>query len=115
MNVGEKETKSMIKKKFDLANARQRDPTKAQNHSYKSKVNNAITTSQKWKDQHSILPPDQQQKLHAGVVPKIPPTPVIVQYQNALIKENKQVSPFMVSGPSLDPEQAVIRGTKTKK
>jgi len=41
----------MIKKKFDLPNARARDPTKPMSHSYKSKLNNPMTTSQKWKDQ----------------------------------------------------------------
>lgn len=51
MQIGEKDTKKMVKKKFDIANARQRDPTKPMSHSYKSKLNNPVTTSQKWKDQ----------------------------------------------------------------
>lgn len=38
MQLGDKEHKKMIKKKFDLANARQRDPTKALGHSYQSKL-----------------------------------------------------------------------------
>ena len=45
MQIGDKDTKKMIKKKFDLANARQRDPTKAMSHSYKSKLMNPIATS----------------------------------------------------------------------
>ena len=48
MQAGDKETKKMVKKKFDLPNARQRDPTKSQGHSYKAKLNNAITKSTKW-------------------------------------------------------------------
>jgi hypothetical protein len=51
MQNGDKDTKRMIKKKFDLPNARARDPTKPMSHSYKSKLNNPMTTSQKWKDQ----------------------------------------------------------------
>lgn len=50
MQIGEKGTKKMIKKKFDIANARNRDPTKPMSHSYKSKLNNPMTTSQKWKE-----------------------------------------------------------------
>ena len=37
LQVGSKKTKQSIKKKFDLNNARSRDPFVAMSHSYKSK------------------------------------------------------------------------------
>jgi len=105
MQIGEKGTKSMIKKKFDIANARHRDPTKPMSHSYKSKLNNPVTTSQKWKDSKTGA---NTSKNSMGMGQRIPQQPVIVQYQNALARENKNVSPFMVTGPDLDPEMATI-------
>jgi hypothetical protein len=101
MQLGDKNTKRMIKKKFDLANARARDPTKAMSHSYKSKLNNPVTTSQKWKDQQAGV--TQGTKTTSGLAPRLPSTPMLVQYQNALASENKNLSPFMVTGPDLDP------------
>jgi len=50
MQIGDKDVKKMIKKKFDIANARQRDPTRTATHSYQSKVHNPVTTSQKWRE-----------------------------------------------------------------
>ena len=50
MQLGDKDTKKLIKKKFDIANARSRDPTKTMTNSYKSKLNNPMTTSKKWKE-----------------------------------------------------------------
>jgi len=44
----------------------------------------------------------------------MPSTPMLVQYQNALQRENKNISPFMTSGPELDPEMMTIEAPKTK-
>lgn len=111
MQDGDKDTKRQIKKRFDLPNARSRDPQTAVTHSYKAKLNNPVTTSQKWKEQNG-----QSGTLKAGpVIHQRQTTPVLVQYQNALLKEKKKVSPFMVEGPELDDQQMTIEAHKTKK
>ena len=115
MQLGDKDTKRMIKKKFDLANARQRDPTKPMSHSYKSKLNNPTTTSAKWKEhQGSGGATVSGNAAKSGLIPRLPQTPMLVQYQNALAKENKNISPFMVTGPDLDPHTATIQAPKTR-
>ena len=84
MQLGDKDTKRMIKKKFDLANARQRDPMKAMSHSYKSKLTNPITTSQKWKEQkgsvNNLGASAVTNKGMNGLGAKLPKTPMLVQY-----------------------------------
>ena len=115
MQLGEKDVKKMIKKKFDLANARQRDPTKAMSHSYHSKLQNPVTTSQKWREKQAGVTSDSLKKVvTSGLAPRLPQTPMLVQYQNALARENKNISPFMVNGPMLDPEMVTINPPKTK-
>jgi len=88
MQLGDKDTKKMIKKKFDVANARQRDPTKTIAHSYKSKLNNPVTTSQKWQDKQAGMTGEFGAKRTSGLAPRIPQAPMMVQYQNALTREN---------------------------
>ena len=44
----------------------------------------------------------------------MPSTPNLVQYQNALNRENKNISPFMVNGPELDPKMMTIEPPMTK-
>ena len=112
MQLGDKDTKKLIKKKFDLPNARLRDPTKATSNSYKAKLSNPIAAGQKRKDQLGAAP--AQDKSAAGLAPKQASTPVLVQYQNALRREKNNVSPFMVSGPALDPAMVTIEAPKTQ-
>lgn len=103
MQDGEKDTKRLIKKKFDLPNARNRDPTQPLPHTYKAKVGGPVTTSQKWKDAGG-----NTLKAGTGLGSKLPQTPILVQYQNALLREQKNVSPFLQVGPPLDPKQLTI-------
>ena len=67
----------MIKKKFDIANARNRDPTKTMTHSYKSKLNNPMTTSKKWKEQMAGSTMTES-KIGAGPMPRLASTPMLV-------------------------------------
>ena len=76
MQLGDKDTKKMIKKKFDIANARNRDMTKTASHSYKSKLNNPMTTSKKWKEQKSGLP--QETRIGSSMMPRLSSTPMLV-------------------------------------
>ena len=78
MQIGDKETKRMIKKKFDIANARSRDPTKTMTHSYKSKLNNPMTTSKKWKEQKAGLTLNTDTKTSSGLIPRMASTPMLV-------------------------------------
>ena len=82
LQEGNKETKKLIKKKFDIPNARSRDPTAALPHTYKVKTSGPATTSQKWKDAGG-----NTLKAGNGLATRLPQTPLLVQYQNALIKE----------------------------
>lgn len=68
MQVGDKDTKKMIKKKFDLPNARKRDPSKPMNHSYKAKLNNPMISSQKWIDNAG----SGQSKVQTSMAQKFP-------------------------------------------
>ena len=78
MQLGDKDTKKMIKKKFDIANARNRDPTKTMTHSYKSKLNNPMTTSKKWKEQKNPGLTMTDAKPASGMMPRLSSTPMLV-------------------------------------
>ena len=65
MQIGQKDTKKMIKKKFDLPNARARDPFVPLSHSYKSKQIQPGATLNKTKD------PQYQSSTTTGKGPSI--------------------------------------------
>ena len=118
MQLGDKDTKRMVKKKFDVVNARQRDPAMAITHSYKSKLNYPMQVSKKWrlKQKNSQRGSSSDFLVGSGLQASKSQlsVPVLVQYQNALIREENKVSPFMEIGPPLDPDLVTIEPPKKK-
>ena len=55
-----------------------------------------------------------KKNVSMGMGGRMSSTPMLVQYQNALNRENKNISPFMVNGPDLDPKMMTIEAPKTK-
>ena len=118
MQVGDKDVKKLIKKKFDLVNARQRDPTRSIGNSYQAKIQNPVKVSQKLQARKAHAGPADSVKKkqnQSGLGARMPSTPMLVQYQNALAREQKNISPFMISGPDqLDPKMMTIEAPMTR-